>query len=77
MMQEQNTPDLDSAGEEDPRKQLWIRAGVAIGLISVLLGGLAVAFPGRLCRKKLLHRPGLSRLPRLRVKPAAMRRPMC
>ncbi len=42
MMQEQNTPDLDSAGEEDPRKQLWIRAGVAIGLISVLLGGLAV-----------------------------------
>jgi len=42
MMQEQNRPDLDSAGEEDPRKQLWIRAGVAIGLISVLLGGLAV-----------------------------------
>lgn len=42
MMQEQNTPDLDTVGEEDPRKQLWIRAGVAIGLISVLLGGLAV-----------------------------------
>jgi len=42
MMQEQNTPDLEAAGEEDPRKQLWIRAGVAIGLISVLLGGLAV-----------------------------------
>lgn len=42
MMQEQNTPDLDAGGEEDPRKQLWIRAGVAIGLISVLLGGLAV-----------------------------------
>ena len=42
MMQEQNTPDLENAGEEDPRKQLWIRAGVAIGLISVLLGGLAV-----------------------------------
>ena len=40
MMQEQNTPDLDAGGEEDPRKQLWIRAGVAIGLISVLLGGL-------------------------------------
>ena len=42
MTQEQNTPDLDTVGEEDPRKQLWIRAGVAIGLISVLLGGLAV-----------------------------------
>lgn len=42
MMQEQNTPDLEAASEEDPRKQLWIRAGVAIGLISVLLGGLAV-----------------------------------
>lgn len=32
----------DGAGEEDPRKQLWVRAGVAGGLITALLGGLAV-----------------------------------
>lgn len=30
------------AGEEDPRKQLWVRAGVAGGLIAALLGGLSV-----------------------------------
>lgn len=30
------------SGEEDPRKQLWVRAGVAGGLIAALLGGLAV-----------------------------------
>lgn len=32
----------DVAGDEDPRKQLWIRAGVAVGLIAALLGGLSV-----------------------------------
>ena len=32
----------DAAGDEDPRRQLWIRAGVAGGLIAVLLGGLAL-----------------------------------
>lgn len=32
----------DVAGDEDPRRQLWIRAGVAGGLIAVLLGGLAL-----------------------------------
>lgn len=32
----------DAAGDEDPRRQLWIRAGIAGGLIAVLLGGLAL-----------------------------------
>lgn len=32
----------DATGDEDPRRQLWIRAGVAGGLIALLLGGLAL-----------------------------------
>ncbi|WP_374243418.1 SPOR domain-containing protein [Zoogloea sp.] len=35
-----DVPELD--GDDDPRRQLWVRAGVAGGLIAVLLGGLAV-----------------------------------
>ena len=36
-------PDVpDDNEDEDPRRQLWVRAGVAGGLIAVLLGGLAV-----------------------------------
>ena len=36
-------PDVpDDDEDEDPRRQLWVRAGVAGGLIAVLLGGLAV-----------------------------------
>lgn len=42
-MTERNTDVADEvAGDEDPRKQLLIRAGVAGGLIAALLGGLAV-----------------------------------
>lgn len=33
-------PEVDE--DDDPRRQLWVRAGVAGGLIAVLLGGLAV-----------------------------------
>lgn len=33
---------LDATTDDDPRRQLWIRAGVAGGLIAVLLGGLAL-----------------------------------
>lgn len=36
-----DVPEVDD-GDEDPRRQLWIRAGVAGGLIAALLGGLAV-----------------------------------
>lgn len=36
------TPEQEPAGEDDARRQLWIRAGVAGGLISLLLGGLAL-----------------------------------
>ncbi len=42
MTEEREVPAPDEAGDEDPRKQLWIRAGVAGGLIAVLLGGLAI-----------------------------------
>lgn len=42
MTEETTVPAPDEAGDEDPRKQLWIRAGVAGGLIAVLLGGLAI-----------------------------------
>jgi DedD protein len=42
-MTERNNDAVDDmAGEEDPRKQLWIRAGVAGGLIATMLGGLAI-----------------------------------
>ncbi|MBS0348543.1 MAG: SPOR domain-containing protein [Proteobacteria bacterium] len=42
-MTERNTDVVDEvAGDEDPRKQLLIRAGVAGGLIAALLGGLSV-----------------------------------
>ncbi len=36
------TPEQVPAGDDDARRQLWIRAGVAGGLISLLLGGLAL-----------------------------------
>ncbi len=36
------TPEQEPAGDDDARRQLWIRAGVAGGLISLLLGGLAL-----------------------------------
>jgi DedD protein len=42
MTEQQKAPDQDAANEEDPRKQLWVRVGVAGGLIGLLLGGLAV-----------------------------------
>lgn len=42
-MTERNSDAVEPvAGDEDPRKQLWVRAGVAGGLIAALLGGLAV-----------------------------------
>lgn len=42
-MSDRSTDMVDEvAGDEDPRKQLWIRAGVAGGLIAALLGGLSV-----------------------------------
>lgn len=40
MTEKPEVPELD--GDEDSRRQLWIRAGVAGGLIALLLGGLAV-----------------------------------
>lgn len=42
MTEEQQAPDQDATAEEDPRKQLWVRASVAGGLIGLLLGGLAL-----------------------------------
>lgn len=42
MTEEQQVPDQDATAEEDPRKQLWVRASVAGGLIGLLLGGLAL-----------------------------------
>lgn len=41
MTDEQNAPSVPEA-EEDPRRQLWTRAAVAVGLIGLLLGGLIV-----------------------------------
>lgn len=41
MSEHTRTPEQES-GEDDARRQLWIRAGVAGGLISLLLGGLAL-----------------------------------
>ena len=41
MSENTRTPEQDS-GEDDARRQLWIRAGVAGGLIALLLGGLAL-----------------------------------
>ena len=38
MTEEQQAPDQDATAEEDPRKQLWVRASVAGGLIGLLLG---------------------------------------
>ncbi len=42
MTEEQQAPDQDATAEEDPRKQLWVRASVAGGLIGLLLGGLSL-----------------------------------
>lgn len=40
MTEKPEVPELDE--DEDSRRQLWIRAGVAGGLIALLLGGLAI-----------------------------------
>lgn len=40
MTDKPEVPEIDE--DDDPRRQLWVRAGVAGGLIAVLLGGLAV-----------------------------------
>ena len=42
MTDESKSLEQGGAEDEDPRKQLWIRAGMAGGLIALLLGGLAV-----------------------------------
>ncbi|WP_398306557.1 SPOR domain-containing protein [Zoogloea sp.] len=42
MSEQIRTPEQEPAGDDDARRQLWIRAGVAGGLISLLLGGLAL-----------------------------------
>ena len=42
MSEERKTADEDAVGEDDSRRQLWMRAGIAVGLIGLLLGGLAV-----------------------------------
>ena len=42
MSEERKTAEVDAVGEEDGRRQLWMRAGMAVGLIGLLLGGLAV-----------------------------------
>lgn len=42
MSEERKTAEVEAAGEEDSRRQLWMRAGMAVGLIGLLLGGLAV-----------------------------------
>lgn len=42
MSEERKTAEVDAAGEDDSRRQLWVRAGMAVGLIGLLLGGLAV-----------------------------------
>lgn len=42
MSEERKTAEADAVGEDDTRRQLWVRAGMAVGLIGLLLGGLAV-----------------------------------
>lgn len=42
MSEERKTAETDAVGEDDTRRQLWVRAGMAVGLIGLLLGGLAV-----------------------------------
>lgn len=42
MSEERKSADEDAVGEGDSRRQLWMRAGIAVGLIALLLGGLAV-----------------------------------
>lgn len=42
MSDDTRTPEPEAGGEDEARRQLWIRAGVAGGLISLLLGGLAL-----------------------------------
>ena len=42
MSEERKTAEVDAVGEDDTRRQLWVRAGMAVGLIGLLLGGLAV-----------------------------------
>lgn len=41
-MSANETPEQEMTAAEEARRQLWIRAGVAVGLIAVLLAGLAV-----------------------------------
>ena len=42
MNEERKTAEVEAVGDEDGRRQLWVRAGMAVGLIGLLLGGLAV-----------------------------------
>lgn len=42
MSEHTRTPEQDATGEDEARRQLLIRAGVAGGLIALLLGGLAL-----------------------------------
>ena len=44
MSEERKTAEVEAVGDEDGRRQLWVRAGMAVGLIGLLLGGLAVFF---------------------------------
>ena len=37
MSEERKTADEDAVGEDDSRRQLWMRAGIAVGLIGLLL----------------------------------------
>ena len=43
MNEERKTAEVEAVGDEDGRRQLWVRAGMAVGLIGLLLGGLAAA----------------------------------
>ena len=42
MSEERKTAEADAVGEDDTRRQLWVRAGMAVGLIGLVRGGLAV-----------------------------------
>ena len=40
MNEERKTAEVEAVGDEDGRRQLWVRAGMAVGLIGLLLGSL-------------------------------------
>jgi hypothetical protein len=80
MNEERKTAEVEAVGEEDGRRQLWVRAGMAVGLIGLLLGGLAVfdhqSRPPA-PEEEVVLPTSRSRRPRLRPRPGAMRRPTC